>query len=201
MLKWIDQNNLNSFYKEWTEFEHPQLGTVEIGGPDKKFLLQNPPVQFLKQEVEKHTRYILRHAKAMPHLLFTKTKTEKLAEGLYKVEAIIGNTGVMPTNATSEFNTLKLARDIEVTLKGAEIADGKATQKIGQLDGYGTVKREYSFFGPMNFEKNPVSKKVTWYVRGEEGCEVTLEAVSQKAGKASVTLRLTSETKTEKEEN
>ena len=201
MLKWIDKNNLNSFYKEWTEFEHPQLGTVEIGGPDKKFLLQNPPVQFLKQEVEKHTRYVLRHAKAMPHLLFARTKSEKLAEGLYKVEAVIGNTGFMPTNGTNEFNTLKLARDIEVTLKGAEIADGKATQKIGQLEGYGTVKREYSFFGPMNMEKNPVSKKVTWLVRGEEGTEVTLEALSQKAGKASVSLRLTDNGKTEKEDS
>ena len=82
-----------------------------------------------------------------------------------------------------------------------EIADGKATQKIGQLEGYGTVKREYSFFGPMNMEKNPVSKKVTWLVRGEEGTEVTLEALSQKAGKASVSLRLTDNGKTEKEDS
>ncbi len=190
MLAWIDQNELNGFYKEWTEFEHPQLGKVEIGGPDKKYLLQNPPVQFLPQEVEKHTRYILRHAKTMPHILFSEAKAEKLAEGLYKVEAVLGNSGFMPTYATSEFLNLKLAKDIEVTLEGAEIADGKAVQKIGQLEGFASVKANYSFFGPYNMEQAPLQKKMTWYVRGGEGTEVTLTAVSQKAGKASVKVTL-----------
>lgn len=190
LLEWVDKNKLNDYYMEWTEFEHPQLGTVEIGGPDKKFLLQNPPVQFLPQEVEKHTRYILRHAKSMPHLAFVKTDSKKLADGLYKVEAVLCNTGYMPTNATNEFMTLKLARDIEVTLKGAEVAEGKAVQKIGQLEGYGTVRREYSFFGPVTVEPAPLSKKVTWFVYGEEGSEVTITACSQKAGKAETTVTL-----------
>ncbi len=190
MLEWVDKNGLNDFYKDWTVFEHPQLGTVEIGGPDKKYLLQNPPVQFLPQEVEKHTRYILRHARTMPHLVFSETKAEKLAEGLYKVEAVLGNTGFMPTYATSEFVNLKLAKDIEVTLEGAEIADGKALQKIGQLEGFSSVKTMYSFFGPANIEQAPLQKKITWYVRGSEGTEVTLKAVSQKAGKASAKVTL-----------
>lgn len=186
LLKWVDRNELNEFYKDWTVFEHPQLGTVEIGGPDKKYLLQNPPVRFLQQEVEKHTRYILRHAKAMPHLVFANVKTVKLAEDLYKVEAVLGNSGFMPTYGTNEFNTLKLARDIEVTLNGAEIADGKKTCKVPQLEGYGTVKASYSFFGPANTSKGQVCRKVSWIVRGKEGTEVTIEAVSQKAGKACV---------------
>ncbi len=189
-LAWVDKNGLNDFYKEWTTFEHPQLGTIEIGGPDKKFLLQNPPVQFLPQEVQKHTRYILRHAKTLPHLIFTEEKSEKLAEGLYKIEAVLGNTGFMPSYATSEFVKLKLARDIEVTLEGAEIADGKAVQKIGQLEGFSSVKTRYSVYGPANIEQEPLKKKVTWYIRGNEGTEVTLKAVSQKAGKASVKIKL-----------
>ncbi|MBQ1531148.1 MAG: zinc carboxypeptidase [Solobacterium sp.] len=190
LLEWTDNNGLNRFYKEWTEFDHPQLGKVEIGGPDKKYLLQNPPVQFLMQEVEKHTRYILRHARTMPHLVFSQTTTEKLADGLYKVEAVLGNTGFMPTYATSEFLNLKLARDIEVTLEGAEIADGKKTQKIGQLEGFASVKANYSFFGPSTFETSPLQKKICWYVHGEEGTAVTLTAESQKAGKAQVEVTL-----------
>lgn len=190
LLKWIDENDLNSFYKDWTEFEHPQLGTVEIGGPDKKFLLQNPPVQYLPQEVEKHTRYILRHAKTMPHIVFAEAKAQKLAEGMYKVEAVIGNTGFMPTYATSEFLNLKQAKDIEVTLSGAEIADGKAVQKIGQLEGFSSVKTMYSFFGPITAEQAPLCKKVCWYVYGKAGETVTLTALSQKAGTAETTVTL-----------
>ena len=189
-LKWVDENHLNEYYMDWTPFEHPQLGTVEIGGPDKKFLLQNPPVQYLPAEVEKHTRYILRHAKAMPHLAITDAKATALADGLYKVEAVVGNTGFMPSYGTNEFQTLKLARDIEVTLTGADIADGKATVKIGQLEGYGTVKAGYMFFGPGNMETRPVCKKVSWLVKAPAGTAVTLTAVSQKAGKACCTLTL-----------
>lgn len=189
-LQWIDKNDLGSYYKDWTPFEHPQLGTVEIGGPDKKFLMQNPPVQFLPQEVDKHTRFILRHVKAFPHLAIQDVKATAMAEGLYKVEAVVGNTGFMPTYATNEFNKLKLAQDIEVVLTGAEIADGKDTCKIGQLDGYGTVRAGYQFFGPGNFEQNPVCKKVAWYIKGNPGDTITLTATSQKAGKATATVTL-----------
>ncbi|MBR4162298.1 MAG: hypothetical protein IKR11_02180, partial [Solobacterium sp.] len=132
-------------------------------------------------------RYILRHAKAMPHLLIQNVKTEKISEGVYKVEAVICNTGFMPTNATNAFNTLKLARDIEVTISGAEAADGKPTKKIGQLEGYGTMKKGYTFFGPYNMEQGAIAKKAVWYVRAEQGTEITVSACSQKAGKASVT--------------
>ena len=109
---------------------------------------------------------------------------------MFKVEAVVGNTGFMPTNATSEFMKLKLATDIEITLSGAEIADGKAVCQIPQLDGYGSVRAMYSFFGPGNYEANPLCRKVQWYVHGAAGDEVTLTATSQKAGVASVTVTL-----------
>lgn len=189
-LQWVDEKDLGAYYKDWTPFEHPQLGTVEIGGPDKKYLLQNPPVQFLPQEVDKHTRFILRHAKALPHLALTDVKATSLAYGLYKIEATVGNTGFMPTNATNEFNKLKLAQDIEVVLTGAEIADGKDTCKVGQLDGYGSVRAMYSFFGPSNTEMNPICQKVQWYVKANAGDTITLTATSQKAGKAIATITL-----------
>lgn len=79
---------------------------------------------------------------------------------MYKVEAVVCNTGFMPKYATNAFNTLNLAKDIEVTLSGAEAADGNPT------------------------------KKAVWYVRGEQGTEITISVCSQKAGKASDTIKL-----------
>ena len=182
ILQWVDQNKLNKYYSDWKKFKHPQLGWVEIGGPDKKYLLQNPPTQYLPQEVEKHTRYILRHAKAMPHLVISDLRTKRVDKDLYKVEVVVGNTGFMPTSATDEFNKLIIARDIEVTLSGATVVEGKETQKIGQLGGYGTTKSSYSLFGPSTVEKKPITKKVCWYVKGKEGKKIKIKAVSQKAG-------------------
>ena len=53
-------------FKPWTEYDHPQLGKVEIGGVYAKFVEQNPPKKLLQQEVEKHVRFMLREVKALP---------------------------------------------------------------------------------------------------------------------------------------
>lgn len=40
-LKWCDENlPAGSFYADWTPFDHPQLGPVEIGGWRYKFVVR-----------------------------------------------------------------------------------------------------------------------------------------------------------------
>ena len=39
-------------YCEWRPFNHPQLGTVELGGADKFRLITNPPPHLMLKEVE-----------------------------------------------------------------------------------------------------------------------------------------------------
>ena len=58
--QWIDENakqNKAVPILGWTPYDHPQLGKVEIGGPDFKFTWQNCPIGFLEQEVEKNTNW------------------------------------------------------------------------------------------------------------------------------------------------
>lgn len=41
-LQWCDENlPSGSYYADWTPFEHPQLGTVEIGGWRYKFVVSS----------------------------------------------------------------------------------------------------------------------------------------------------------------
>ena len=69
--KWIDENvpQLASGKpnKDWTPFNHPQLGKVEIGSIDFKYTWQNCPPGYLEQEVEKNTAFCIRMAAALPH--------------------------------------------------------------------------------------------------------------------------------------
>ena len=42
-MQWCDANlPAGSYFQEWTAFDHPQLGPVEIGGWKYKYVFQNP---------------------------------------------------------------------------------------------------------------------------------------------------------------
>ena len=130
-LQWIDRENDGEGVKPWTKFNHPQLGEVEIGGIDYKHVVQNPPPKFLPQEVEKHTRFILRHVKALPRVQFRKVDTVKVDESTFKIDAYVMNTGFLPTQVTNEAFKLKIDEDLKVSLCGndLEFVEGKWTAR------------------------------------------------------------------------
>lgn len=180
LCTWCDNNDLSEYITPWTPYDHPQLGRVEIGGADTKWLIQNPPPRFLQEEVEKHTAFILRHARTMPRLAL-EAKATQLAEGLYRVEATVCNLGFMPTQGLNEFLKLKICRGVTVTLSGGEIVEGKAVQDIGQLEGFSGLGSSYSFFGINTAAHKPLVKKVSWIVRADSP-KFTVTASSQRAG-------------------
>jgi hypothetical protein len=56
IAKWADVN-APDLYKNWTHFDHPQLGDIEIGGPNEFSLVTNPPLHLLKAEVVPHAQF------------------------------------------------------------------------------------------------------------------------------------------------
>ena len=184
LYRWADQNGLGEYILDWTPFDHPQLGRVELGGVDPKRLLQNPPPRFLPEEVEKHTRFILRHARTLPRLVIRQVKTTPLGGGLYRVEAFVCNAGYMPTQGLNEFLKSGLCRDVTVELSGGDLrfADGAPVREIGQLEGFSGVNSRYSFFGVDTAPHNPAEKKVSWIVAADGPATLTVTARSQRAG-------------------
>jgi len=161
IYKWADNNDLNAYIKTWTPFDHPQLGPVEIGGEDPKYFTQNPPVKFLPEEVEKHTKFILQHALVMPKLKIRKVDVMAIGADIYKIEAYIYNSGFMPTYGLKEYINLKLASEIEVELTGDGLIyeSGKKLQKIGQLEGFSRASTSHGFFGIMTTAGETSEKK------------------------------------------
>ena len=189
-VKWIDEQNDGDGLKPWTKFDHPQLGEVEIGGIDYKHVVQNPPPKFLRQELEKHTRFMLRQIKTLPRLSFTDIKTENLAGDVYKVEVRIGNSGYLSTYVFKEALKLKTMKPLTVTLTGAELIEGKEKEEIGQLEGFSGIGGYNAGLGASSFQKQPVEKKVTWIVRGEKGAKLDLCVSGARIGKLCTTLTL-----------
>lgn len=172
VAKWHDEQNLD-YFAPWTEFDHPQLGKVEIGGWKQKYMFQNPPPQFLPELCLKNMQFTNVQIRAMAEIDIRKIKIEKKAEGLYEVTCGIVNKGYLPTGGTHLAESIKVVQPIEVTVEGENISvpNGKIKLKLNQLKG-----RE--------------EKKAQWLILGKEGQEVTIVAASERAGTARKTITL-----------
>ncbi len=189
-IRWLQENNGGAGYLPWTKFDHPQLGEVEIGGFDYKNTIQNPPAGFLLQEVEKHTRFMMRAMKTLPRLAWQDVKASLLADGCWQVEGTVINLGYLPTSAMKEAEVLKTAKPVKVVLSGAEVLFGKAEEEIGHLEGFSGAKGNYTPMGPSTMAHAPYSKHMSWVVKAESGSEVTLCAACPRSGRSELKITL-----------
>lgn len=192
VLKWLDANlTPEEGFKPWTAYKHPQLGTVEIGGVCSKFVEQNPPKAFLEQEVTKHVRFMLREIKALPRVVFDEVTAEKLADGLYRIETIVGNRGFMPTYVFREGLKNKTLKGLSIELSGFQtLIEGKSTQEIGHLQGYSGIHTLEWGIPARSFETDPLQKKVAWIVRADAGTTLQLTCSGGRIGKIQTTVAL-----------
>ncbi|MBR5520505.1 MAG: hypothetical protein IKU54_00765 [Oscillospiraceae bacterium] len=195
IYKWIDENvpmlKSGKPIKEWTEYDHPQLGKVEIGGMDFKYTWQNCPPGYLEQEVEKNTNFCLRMAMTCPKLVIDSLTAEKLGEGVYKLNAKVSNTGYLPTFVTNEAKRLKVDKELTVKLDvTGEIVTGKADGKMGHLEGFSGVKSSYAWDNITTRNHAPFTKVLSWVVKADEGTEAVVTVSGPKAGCVKATIVL-----------
>jgi len=193
--EWIDKNvpvlKSGKPIKEWTEFDHPQLGKIEIGSFDFKYTWQNCPPGYLEQEVEKNTNFCLRMAQTMPKLTIDSLTSEKVGEGVYKVVATVSNIGYLPTFVCNEAKRLKVDQTLKATLAvDGELVTGKTVTDMGHLEGFSGVNSAYSWDNINTFKHDPFTKAVTWVVKAEAGTELTVTVSGAKAGTAAATVVL-----------
>ena len=192
--QWIDanvKNNKDIPIMPWTEFDHPQLGKIEIGSLDYKYTWQNCPVGFLEQEVEKNTRFCIRMAATCPHLNVDSLTAEKQADGVYKITALVRNQGYLPTFVCNEAKRLQVDKPLIVNLTTeGEFIVGCAEQEIGHLEGFSGVKSSYSFNNINTFKHDPFIKKLTWVIKAAEGSKVSLKIGNAKSGSAGAEITL-----------
>ncbi len=136
------------YFADWTPYEHPQLGAVEIGGWRSKFWGQNPPPEFLEEETAAQLPWILYLAEQSPLLAVTETRVEPLDEdGLFRVSATVSNEGFLPTSATGRGAVGRERPDggvdrqvvrppaVALERRGLEIVSGGARIALGHLAG------------------------------------------------------------------
>lgn len=189
MIKFSEENDLDAF-KPWTKIDHPQFGEVEVGGFNHKFLLQNCPCKFLKEEVEKATKFSLRYLLALPKLNIEDTTVTKLAHNIYKVEAVVANDGYMPTYLSNEAKKLKKDESIKVTIENCRVLSKDKTIEIDSLGGYSLCDTSSSLYGNLQTtNRNDIACKVEWIIETSDD-NITIMAYNNKCGKVSKTVSL-----------
>jgi hypothetical protein len=176
---WSDQ--YGEYYVPWRTFDHPQLGTVEIGGADWFRILTNAPPALLVDEVRPHAEFAVFQALASPCLEIITASMTSLGEGVWKVTAGLANTGWLPTQvsvrATKDNLVLPLTAELELP-EGAEIIGGPNRYQLGQLSG----RSAYRLDGGSRSDGTPDRVLATWLVRSVSGDGITVVATHPRAG-------------------
>jgi hypothetical protein len=203
LLKWQDEKLEGKLFNNWRAFNHPQLGEVEIGGWEPKMGRQNPPVSLLEEECKKNAEFNLARASIAPRLVIEKAAAEVLADGVYKIEAVVKNEGYLATNVTAQAIKMKQAKPVKVTLEGAceagKTCCAEATARVGSAvvgvattEGVapcpafivsGKAEQEIGHLGGRA-GGGDIKAKLTWVVRAAKGSKVTVVARTPRAGKA-----------------
>lgn len=106
----------------WKEYDHPQFGKIEIGGPKKNFTRADPGF-LLESDAHRNMAFCLYHAWSTPKLDITEMTEKSLGGGLTEITVVVSNTRMMPTHASQDLK-YKIERPDYVTISGPKVIAG-----------------------------------------------------------------------------
>ena len=182
LLRWADSELHEGAYVDWYEFEHPQLGTVELGGWDVMACWANVPFKFLRDEIAPHADWALWHLLISPLLAVRSLDVEPLGDRRYFVRLVLENTGWLPTYVAQKALDRQSVRPLEVELtlpEGARVVAGELRTEVGQLEGRVHL-RSALWWGTDQGTSDRA--KLEWVVEAPSGGTLGVEARHQRAG-------------------
>jgi hypothetical protein len=136
-LYWNDHVLGGRAFVPFAKFDHPTLGAVEIGGW-KPGVRLNPPIEQVEAITSGHLTFLKDLGRQFAALAVPEVKVEAQGGGLFRVSAVVENTGYLPTALAQGVRT-RQADPVLVRLKadGAKILAGRALNRIETLAGSG----------------------------------------------------------------
>lgn len=191
MLKWSDEVLDRKAYVDWYEFEHPQLGKVELGGWDFQYAWRNPPPHLLEKEIAPFSDWLIWQALISPKLELYSADVTPLGADSYHVRLVVHNTGWLPTYVTKKAVEKKVSRGLvcEIELpEGATLKTGKPREELGQLEGRAYTASSASIWGGAGITSDRA--KCEWVVHAPGGGKAKLLAKHARAGVVRVEVEL-----------
>ncbi|MBC8328785.1 MAG: hypothetical protein H8E31_08565 [Planctomycetes bacterium] len=138
LLRWNDAVYDGAGFVDWSPFEHPQLGAVEIGGW-RPLARENPPMEQIPALVERWSGFLGSLAADLPRLEWRKLEVRDLGEGLREARVTLLNDRLLPTMGEMGAATRTLL-PVMVRLElpeGGALLGGLERQSVTRLEGHG----------------------------------------------------------------
>lgn len=188
IYRWFKENIKADSYVDWQPFEHPQLGSVEIGGWHTMETWRNPPLEVLEKEVAPLADFCIHNLLISPKLELHSVDVESRGTTHY-VRLVVENTGWLPTNISEQAMKMKTVKPLQVKLNlpnQAKLVTGETWQFADQLKG----RDHKPVFSVWSADSTDNRKKFEWVIEAPTGTEIELEAQHDRAGVVRATVRL-----------
>lgn len=175
IARWLDANGLSDELRPWKTFEHPQLGTVELGGYRQGGFSQAPDGVLLEAIGEQLSRYAQQLALALPRIRAREISVKEEQPGLFRVGITVVNGGFLPSHLSRAALLKKVARPVMARLilpDGCIRLSGKEKVELGHLGGYGDHQH------------------AEWLVKAPAGTTLELELDAHRAGRTTFAVEL-----------
>ena len=181
ILQWAEENAAEGAYVDWYDFDHPQLGAIELGGWNRMYTWRNPPHSFMGEEAGKNVPFALALGQMLPKLEIHILEVEQVTDNTYTLNLVVDNTGFLPTYTNAQGKKNAALRDVRVELEipeGVEILNGRPKTHIGDLEGRSNK------IGQIFITASPTDNRgrLEWTFKAEAGSEIKLSIISDRAG-------------------
>jgi hypothetical protein len=188
-LRWSDERLDGEAFHEWTPYDHPDLGEVEIGGWSQ-FHSRMPPIGYLAELCRLNADFVLFHADAMPKLRVTRTELSQVAPGVMALDVFVANDGIMDTYPQLSVD-LELATPVVASIRvgdGTSVLEGgvRPRERAMRARTHDPVDRRTP--DPARVELGQIEGKsetaVRWLLTGPEGGWAEVSVEGDKSGVA-----------------
>ncbi len=172
ILRWMEAEGIDGFV-DWTEFQHPTLGAVEIGG-FMPYASSNPPASELASLGESHAQFAVHLASLFASVSIADIEVTSHGGGVFEIKAEIENSGYLPTALRQGVE----ARAVAPTMVQLDVPPENVL----------TGAAKTSFFQTLN--GSGTRETYVWVINGRQGSNITLTVRSQKSGSDTATITL-----------
>jgi hypothetical protein len=182
-----DRLGMGAWFHEWEEYDHPELGKVEIGGWSKWW--GRTTIPFMLQELlHRNAMFAIFHADEMPLLRLQEPRVERIAGNTYRVTSEVRNERAIPSrleiaelNSTGNPDHFRI-RGNNVTVQAGGFTSGELRNELR------VVERDPANIAVNSGVQGHAGVSVTWIVSGSGSA--TIEYTSDKGGTHRTTVQL-----------
>lgn len=182
ILKWADAQVGPQAYIDWYPCEHPQLGSIELGGWHQMYTWRNPPAPCLAAEVTRNIPFALTVGDLLPHLEIKALDVTKLGDERYRLVVVVENSGFLPSYTSEQAKKRKAARPIRIELdlpEDARLLTGKIRVELSHLEGRSNKLDSFALWGTAGTDNRTRSE---WVIKAPQGSSIELQVRSERAG-------------------